>query len=101
MEGLDKEEAKRLFDHYRKKRDGIRNKPELASVCLICGSTHVFPKDGDPHTRVCRSCGHPFLRYDCPACGKTVDGRDPKNPSCHECGLRVCTCGVCGCQHPD
>ena len=42
-------------------------------------------------------CGFAFFRYTCPACGKTVDGRDPKNPNCEECGLRVCTCGACGC----
>lgn len=97
MEALDKEEAKRLFDHYRRHRDGVRNKPEMASVCLICGSTHVFAKDGAPHMRVCRSCGFAFYRYDCPACGATVDGRDPNNAGCHACGLRVCTCGACGC----
>ena len=94
---LDKEEAKRLFDHYRRERDGIRNQPGLATVCLICGSTHVFPKDGDPHLLACRSCGFAFYRYPCPACGATVDGRDPLNPPCRECGLRVCSCGACGC----
>ena len=94
---MNKVEAKQLFDYYRRKRDGIMNKQELASVCLICGSTHVFPKDGDPHKLVCRSCGFAFYRYDCPSCGETVDGRDPANAGCRECGLRVCSCGACGC----
>jgi DNA-directed RNA polymerase subunit RPC12/RpoP len=95
METLDRESAKKLFDHYRKQRDGIRNKPEMASICLICGSIHIMP--GDHLKLVCRNCGFAFYRYVCFACGKSVDGRDPKNPGCRECGLRVCTCGACGC----
>ena len=98
MNAVGKDDAKILFDHYRRHRDGIRNKPEMASVCLICGSTHIVPKDGDPHMLVCGSCGFPFYRYDCPACGETVDGRDLLNAGCRECGLRVCTCGACGCR---
>jgi rubrerythrin len=98
METLDRETAKRLFDHYYKNREGIRTKPEMAFVCLICGSVHIVPKPGDEHKLVCRDCGFAFFRYACPACGKTIDGRDPKNPACPgECGLRVCTCGACGC----
>ena|ERR1039457_3435816 len=100
METLDRDTAKKLFEHYRKQRDGIRNKPEMASICLICGSIHIIPKDGNEHKLVCRDCGFAFYRYTCPACGKTVDGRDPKNPACSlDCGLRVCTCGACGCHH--
>jgi hypothetical protein len=98
VEPLDRETAKTLFDHYRKHRDGIRNKPEMASVCLICGSIHIIPKDGSVHKLVCRDCGFAFYRYNCPACGRTVDGRDPKNPNCGTCGLRFCTCGACGCE---
>ena len=97
METPDKDEAKKLFDHYRKHREGIRTKPALATICLICGSTHIVPKDGDSHILVCRNCGFPFYRYDCPSCSTTIDGRDPMNPGCRECGLRVCTCGICGC----
>jgi len=98
METLDRDTAKKLFDHYRKQRDGIRNKPEMASICLICGSIHIVAKEGNKHKLVCRDCGFAFYRYTCPACGRTVDGRDPKNPACSsECGLRVCTCGACGC----
>ena len=97
METLDRDMAKKLFDHYRKHRDGIRNKPEMSSVCLICGSIHIVPKAGDAHKLLCRDCGFAFYRYECTACGKTVDGRDPQNPGCHGCYLRVCTCGVCGC----
>ena len=44
MEPLDRDTAKKLFEHYRKHRDGIRNKPEMAWVCLICGSVHIIPK---------------------------------------------------------
>jgi hypothetical protein len=97
METVDRESAKKLFEYYCKHRDGIRNKPEMAMVCLICGSIHIIPKDGSEHKLVCRDCGFAFFRYACPVCGKTVDGRDPKNPGCRECGLRVCTCGACGC----
>ena len=98
METPDRETAQKLFDHYRKHRDGIRNKPELATICLICGSVHVIPREGNGLMLYCRNCGFAFYRYACPACGNTVDGRDPKNPGCRgECGMRVCTCGACGC----
>ena len=99
METPDRDTAKKLFDHYRKQRDGIRNRPELASVCLICGSIHVIPEKGNDLMLVCRNCGFAFYRYACPVCGNTIDGRDPMNPGCRECGLRVCTCGACGCNH--
>lgn len=98
MEPFDRDTAKKLFDRYRKNRDGIRNKAEMASICLICGSIHIFPKEGENGKLYCRNCGFAFSRYQCPACGKTVDGRDPKNPACRDCGERVCTCGVCGCS---
>ena len=97
MEPLDRETGGKLFNHYRKQRDGIRNSPEMASVCLICGSIHIDPKPGDGRMLVCRNCGFAFYRYPCPACGATIDGRDPRNPGCRECGARVCTCGVCDC----
>ncbi len=97
MEQLDRDTAKKLYDRYRKQRDGIRSKPEMASVCLICGSIHIVTKNDDDKKLVCRNCGFAFYRYQCPVCGKTVDGRDPKNPGCGECGLRLCTCGACGC----
>jgi hypothetical protein len=98
MEPIDRDTAKNLYEHYRKNRDGIRNKPEMATVCLICGSIHVGPDAGDELMLVCRNCGFAFYRYLCRACGKTVDGRDPMNPACRECGLRTCTCGACGCS---
>jgi hypothetical protein len=98
MEPLERDTAKKLFDHYRNNRDGIRNKPEMATVCLICGSVHIIPKPGDERMLVCRDCGFAFYRYACQVCGETVDGRDPKNPGCRgACGLRTCTCGACGC----
>jgi len=97
MAPLDRETAKKLFKQYRKNRDGIRNCPEMASICLICESIHILPKDGDPRQWVCRNCGFTFYRYECSACGATIDGRDPRNPACGDCGLRVCTCGACGC----
>jgi DNA-directed RNA polymerase subunit RPC12/RpoP len=97
MEPLDRDTVKKLFDHYRNHRDGIRNRPEMASICLICGSVHIIPMDGDSHRLVCRDCGFAFFRYECSVCGNTVDGRDPLNPACRTCGSRVCTCGACGC----
>jgi len=97
MNTFDRETAKSLFDRYRKQRDGIRNSPEMASICLICGSVHVVPKSGESGVLVCRNCGAAFYRYECSACGKTVDGRDPQNPGCRECGWRICTCGACCC----
>jgi hypothetical protein len=93
----DRERARELFARYRKNRQGIRRCPEMASVCLICGSVHIVAKGDDEYTRVCRNCGFPFLRYACPACGEMVDGRDPENPGCGECGLRLCICGACAC----
>jgi len=98
METPDREIAKKLFEQYRVKREGIRNKPEMASICLICGSVHIIPKPDDAHKLVCRDCGFAFYRYICGSCGKTIDGRDPQNPACHDCGLRLCTCGACGCS---
>jgi DNA-directed RNA polymerase subunit RPC12/RpoP len=98
MQPLDRDTAKKLFQRFRTKRDGIRNSTEMASVCLICGSIHIIAKPGDDQKLMCRDCGFPFYRYSCSACGKTVDGRDPMNPMCRECGLRVCTCGACGCH---
>jgi len=98
MAAPDRAHADKLFARYRSRRDGIRKEPALARVCLICGSTHVGPKHGDLHQMVCFSCGFAFFRYQCPTCGATVDGRDPENPGCHECGLRTCTCGACGCH---
>ncbi len=95
---LDQETAKKLYEHYRKHRDGIRNKPEMATICLICGSIHVVPKADDDKKFYCINCGFAFYRYTCGGCGKTIDGRDLKNPSCGECYLRICTCGACGCS---
>ena len=97
METLDRITANELYEHYRRHRDGIRNKRELASVCLICGSIHLKPKPDDPLMLVCCNCHFAFFRYECAACGATVDGRDPQNPGCRECGTRICTCGACGC----
>ncbi len=98
MDTVDRDTAKKLFDYYRKHRDGIRNKPEMASVCLICVSVHIIPKADNAHKLVCRDCGFAFYRYSCAVCGKTVDGRDPKNPGCQKCGIRICSCGECGCR---
>jgi len=99
METLDRNTAKEIYNHYRHNRDGIRNRPELASLCLICGSIHITAKAGEQGMLFCRDCGFGFLRYPCVACGKTVDGRDPKNPACRECGRRFCTCGACCCAN--
>jgi DNA-directed RNA polymerase subunit RPC12/RpoP len=98
MEVLDRDRAKKLFERYRINRDGIRNSPEMASVCMICGSIHIVPKAGDERMLLCRDCGFAFYRYQCDTCGATIDGRDPHNPACRECGLRICSCGACGCS---
>lgn len=94
---ITREEGKQLFRKYRSKRDGIRSCPEMASVCLICESILIDPKEGNEQMLVCRNCGFAFYRYVCPDCGKTVDGRDPLNPACRICGQRICSCGACGC----
>jgi hypothetical protein len=94
---LDKETAQKLFKQFRTQRDGIRNRPELASLCLICGSIHIIPKADEPGMLICRDCRFVFYRAECPACGKTIDGRDPKNPVCRVCGGRICSCGACQC----
>ena len=96
-ETITREEAKKLFAHHRRERVGIRLNPRMSSVCLICGSIHVVPKGYEAGLLVCQNCGFAFYRNPCAACGETVDGRDPMNPGCRECGLRICTCGVCGC----
>jgi hypothetical protein len=92
------EEGKRLQARYRKNREGIRLDPQMASICLICGSIHVYPVAGGAAGLLeCRNCGFAFLRYPCSACGNTVDERDPANPGCDECEARVCSCGSCSC----
>lgn len=98
MEGLDRETADRLHIHFRKHREGIRNCRELASLCLICGSIHIVPKDGEPGMLVCRNCGFAFYRGVCPDCGAIIDGRDPKNNICRSCLEHRCSCGACGCR---
>ncbi len=97
METLDKDIAKKLYKHYRKNRDGIRNSPEMGSICLICQSINIDPVEGVPNQFICRNCRVKFTRYECSACGNVVDSRDPQNPLCEECGVRICTCGACGC----
>jgi len=101
MDAVDRNTVKKLYEHYRKHRDGIRNEPEMASVCLICASVLIVPKVDDTHMHVCRNCNFAFYRYECGACGATIDGRDPQNPGCPACGLRICTCGACGCPGSD
>lgn len=97
MLSINRDEGAQLFRHYRKNRDGIRQSPEMTSVCLICGSIHIEPKQGTDNMLVCSNCGFAFYRYACPACGQVIDGRDPQNRGCAECGQRICTCGSCGC----
>lgn len=97
MSSLDFQTAQQLFTKHRTDRAGIREKPELASVCLICGSRHIDPDPNDPHKWVCRNCDFAFQRYECSACGKTIDSRDPTNPRCATCGEHQCICGHCSC----
>jgi len=94
----DRETAKRLFAEHRTERDGIRDIPAMAYVCLICGSVHVAPLAGNDKKRVCLDCGFAFYRYQCKACGTPIDGRDPANPICPTCHNPTCTCGACGCR---
>lgn len=97
MSSTTMEQAHKLYEYYRKQRDGIRKNEAMATICIICGSVHVVAKEDEEGKWYCRNCGVAFYRYACPACGKTVDGRDPQNPYCHECGMRICTCGACHC----
>lgn len=97
MGAPDRNNAKRLFEHHRKYREGIGKEPAMASICLICGSLQVIAKAGDLRQRICCNCGFVFYRYQCPCCGATVDGRDPLNPACRTCGSRICSCGACAC----
>lgn len=97
METLDKDTAKKLYKHYRKNRDGIRDCPEMGSICLICESINIEPVEEVPNQFICRNCRVKFIRCQCSACGSTIDSRDPQNPLCEECGSRICTCGACGC----
>lgn len=91
-----KEEAKLLYRRYRSNRVGIRSNAKMASVCLICESIHVVPVVGSaPPAMECQNCGFRFIRYNCWSCGETVDGRDPCNPACRECGWRICVCSAC------
>ncbi len=89
--------TEQLLTKYREQRDGIRHCPELAGLCLICGSVHIVPHKDNSRKLVCRNCGFAFFRYVCPECSETVDGRDPRNRACPECGIRICSCGACDC----
>ena len=86
-----------LFRQYRRNRAGVNGRPELASVCLICGSVHVDRDAGDKRKLTCRNCGFSFYRFDCVVCATPVDGRDPGNPPCSVCGVPRCACGACAC----
>jgi len=86
-----------LFRLHKGDRKGINRKPEMGSVCLICGSIHIEADPGDTRKLVCRNCGFGFYRYACPACASTVDSRDPSNRPCKDCGRPTCTCGGCAC----
>jgi len=71
----------------------------MASVCLICESILLVPVVGSvPAAMKCQNCGFAFIRCRCLSCGETVDGRDPGNPACHECGWRICACSACSSQ---
>jgi hypothetical protein len=86
-----------LFRLHRRDRAGINRKPEMASVCLICGSVHIDADPTDGRKLVCRNCGFVFTRYSCAVCGATVDSRDPGNPMCRICRAWKCLCGRCAC----
>jgi len=99
MATVDSVTALALFRLHKGERAGINRKPEMRSVCLICGSCHVGPDPTDGRKLVCLNCGFAFLRYECPACASTIDSRDPSNPVCPACRERMCTCGSCACIH--
>jgi hypothetical protein len=98
MSMIDAVTAMALFRLHKGNRAGINRKPEMESVCLICGAVHVKADPNDPRKRVCRSCGFAFFRYECPACAQVVDSRDPSNPHCPICRGRKCTCDRCDCN---
>lgn len=98
MQAPERDRAKQLYERFRTNRTGIRAVPEMATICMICGSVHIVPKKDNDRMLTCRDCGFAFYRYRCPMCGSEVDGRDPLNPACRECSARVCTCGACGCS---
>jgi len=98
MATIDAAMAYALFRQHQGDRVGINRKPEMASVCLICGSVHIAPDPTNPRKLVCRNCGFAFVRYQCPACANVVDNRDPSNPHCPSCRGRMCTCGSCDCM---
>ena len=100
MTTIDAATAFALFRMHQGSRAGINRKPEMGSVCLICGSVHIAPDPGNPRKLVCRNCGFAFLRYQCPACANLIDSRDPTNLHCPLCCGRKCTCGNCDCT-PD
>jgi hypothetical protein len=97
MVSIDTVRGMALFQMHRGDRSGINRKPEMESVCLICGAIHIDPDPENPRKLVCRNCGFGFFRYACPACSQTIDGRDPGNPNCPACHARKCTCGRCDC----
>lgn len=97
---LPNEVAAKLFLQHRANREGIHRKPEMASVCLICGSAHIDSDPTEPGKLVCRNCGFAFYRYECSSCGSTIDSRDPCNARCTVCRERKCTCGACACGAP-
>jgi hypothetical protein len=94
---IDSTIAQSLFHMHRGDRAGINKKPEMASVCLICGSVHMDADPGDNRRLVCRNCGFAFYRYPCPSCGCAIDSRDPTNLRCPDCRERRCICGSCEC----
>jgi hypothetical protein len=97
---IDATVAQALFCLHKGNRTGINRKPEMGSVCLICGAVHLDVDPADGRRLVCRNCGFAFYRYPCPSCGSTVDSRDPSNVLCATCRERRCTCGHCACAGP-
>lgn len=98
MISLDAAAGMVLFRLHKGNRVGISRKPEMASVCLICGSVHIDVDPADGRRHVCKNCGFAFYRYSCPSCGSAIDSRDPENPLCSTCRERRCSCGACLCR---
>ncbi|GAB4343036.1 MAG: hypothetical protein Kow0037_30870 [Calditrichia bacterium] len=91
-----------LIKKFRENPAGIRNESRLREICIKCGSSDVQPRsESERYFKVCRKCGNEWYVNHCWNCGLPVDGRDPENPECPECGWLKCVCGACyirGCR---
>jgi hypothetical protein len=79
---IDREEGKRLFKKYRSQRDGIRNCPEMASVCLICESIDIAAKpDADTACCTAVTAALPFIATAVRSAARPLMDETPKTPA--------------------